>query len=73
MFKANQLFSLEINVLYNLMLNMGMFTFSSKIIPLSYPFVAICLQDWSPLCADVVFTRDTFWSNLRDAFPGRPN
>ena len=64
MFKANQLFSLEINVLYNLMLNMGMFTYvikiSSKILPLSYPFVDICLQDWSSLCADVVFTRDTF-------------
>ena len=48
-FKANQLFSLEINVLYNLMLNVGMFTYvikiSSKILPLFYPFVDICLQD----------------------------
>ena len=41
---------------------------------LSYPFVDICLQDWSPLCGDVVFTRDTFHSNLRktDAFPLKP-
>ena len=38
-FKANQLFSLEVNALYNLILNMGMFTYgvkiSSKILPLS--------------------------------------
>ena len=59
------------------MLNMGMFTYviksSSKILPLSYPFVDICLQDWSPLC-DVVFTHDTFHSNLRktDVFPLKP-
>ena len=36
---------------------MGMFTYvikiSSKILPLSYPFVDICLQDRSSLCADV--------------------
>ena len=47
MFKANQLFSLEINVLYDLMLNIGMLTYvikiSSKILPLSYPFVDICV------------------------------
>ena len=60
------------------MLNMGMFTYvikiSSKILPLSCPFVNICLQDWGPLCADVVFIRDTFHSNLRktDAFPLKP-
>ena len=32
------------------------------------------LQDWSPLCADVVFTSDTFHSNLRktDVFPLKP-
>ena len=59
------------------MLNMGMFTYviksSSKILPLSYPFVDICLQDWSPLC-DVVFNHDTFHSNLRktDVFPLTP-
>ena len=57
MFKANQIFSLEINALYGLMLNMGMFTYVikifSKILPLSCPFVDICLQDWSPVCADV--------------------
>ena len=59
------------------MLNMAMFTFaikiSSKILPL-LPFVVICLQDWSPLCADVVFTRDTFHSNLKktDIFPLTP-
>ena len=40
-FKAYQLFLLEINVLYNLILNMGMFMYhaskiSSKILPLSY-------------------------------------
>ena len=50
------------------MLNMAMFTFaikiSSKILPV-LPFVVICLQDWNPLCADVVFTRDSFHSNLR--------
>ena len=36
-----------------------------------YPFVDISLQDWSLLCADVVFNRDTFHSNLRktDVFP----
>ena len=57
------------------MLNMGMFTYviksSNKILPLSCPFVDIYLQDWSPLCADVVFTSDTFPSNLRktDVFP----
>ena len=78
MFKGNQLFFLEINVLYNLMLNMKMFTYvikvSSKILPFSYPFVEVCLQDWSPLCADVVFSRDTFQSNLRktDVFPLTP-
>ena len=78
MFKANQLFSIEINVLYNLMLNVGMFTYvikiSSKIPLLSCPFVDIYLQDWSPLCADVVFTSDTFHSNLRktDVFPLKP-
>ena len=60
------------------MLNMGMFTYvikiSSKILPLSYPFVDISLQDWSPLCADVVFSRGTFHSNLRktDVFPLTP-
>ena len=57
---------------------MGMFTYvikiSSKILPLSCPFVDICLQDWGPLCANVVFIRDTFHSNLRktDAFPLKP-
>ena len=60
------------------MLNMGMFTYviksSNKILPLSCPFVDIYLQDWSPLCADVVFTSDTFHSNLRktDVFPLKP-
>ena len=60
------------------MLTMEMFTYvikiSSKILPLSYPFVDISLQDCSPLCADVVFSRDTFHSNLRktDAFPLTP-
>ena len=55
---------------------MEMFTYvikiSSKILPLSYPFVDI--QDWSPLCGDVVFSRDTFYSNLRktDVFPQTP-
>ena len=48
---------------------MGMFTYvikiSSKILPLSFPFVDICLQDWSSICADVVFTHGTFHSNLR--------
>ena len=77
-FKANQLFSLEIIVLYNLMLNMEMFTYvikiSSKILPHSYPFVDISLLDWSPLCAGVVFTRDTFHSNLRKTvFPLTPD
>ena len=40
----------------------------------SCPFVDISLQGWSPLCADVVFTRDTFHNNLRktDAFPLTP-
>ena len=60
------------------MLTMEMFTYvikiSSKILPLSYPFVDIFLQDWSPLCGDVVFSRDTFYSNLRktDVFPLTP-
>ena len=60
------------------MLNMKMWTYvieiSSKILPLSYPFVDISLQDRSPLCADVVFSRDTFHSNLRktDVFPLTP-
>ena len=64
-FTTYQLFLLEINILYNLILNMVMFTYqvikiSSKIIPLSYPFfVDICLF------ADIVFTGDTFHSNLR--------
>ena len=55
-----------------------MFTYiikiSSKILPLSYPFVDISLEDWSPLCADVVFSRGTFHSNLRktDVFPLTP-
>ena len=68
MFKANQLFSLEINVLYNLMLNIGMLTYvikiSSKILPFSYPFVDMRL----------VFTGDTFHFNLRktDVFPLKP-
>ena len=58
------------------MLNMAMFTFaikiSSKILPL-LPFVVICLQDWSPLRADVVFTRGSFHSNLRKTcFPLKP-
>ena len=46
----------------------------SKIHPLSYLFVDICLQDWSPLCADVVFTHDFFPFNLRktDVFPIKP-
>ena len=30
-FKGSQLFSLEVNVLYNLMLNIGMFTYAIKI------------------------------------------
>ena len=69
-FKAHQLFLLEINVLYNLHLNMGMFTYhvikiSSKILPLSYLFVDVCLQNWRPLFADIVFTHDTFHSDLR--------
>ena len=57
---------------------MGMFTYLikiySKIHPLSYLFVDICLQDWSPLCADVVFTSDTVHSNLikTDVFPLKP-
>ena len=48
-----------LKLLYYLMLNMEMFTYvikvSSKILPLSYPFVNISFQDWSPLCADVIF------------------
>ena len=48
---------------------MEMFTYviqiSSKILPFSYSFVDISLEDWSPLCADVVFSRGTFHSNLR--------
>ena len=76
-FKANQLFSLEINVLYNLILNMGMFTYGIKISNNILPLSNICLEDWSPLCADVIFTRDIFHSNLRktDVFslkPGAP-
>ena len=68
--KANQLFLLEISVLYNLFLNMGMFTchvikIASKILPLSYSFVDICLQIWRPPFAEIVFTRDTFYSNLK--------
>ena len=48
--------------------------FPVKLSLLPYPFVDICLQDWSPLCPDVVFTRDTFHSNLRktDVFPLKP-
>ena len=69
-FKAYQLFLLEINVLYNLILNMEMFTYhvikiSSKILPLSYPFVDICPQNRRSLFADIVFNRDTFHSSLR--------
>ena len=42
-FKAYQLFLLEINAFYNLILNMEMFTYqviniSSQILPFSYPF-----------------------------------
>ena len=59
MFKANQLFSLETNALCNLMMNMGMFPYviklSSKTLLLSYPFVDICLQDWSTLFADIEY------------------
>ena len=49
---------------------MGMFAYhviktSSKILPLCYPFVDICCQNWRPLFTDIVFTRDTFYSNLR--------
>ena len=88
MFKANQLFPLEINVLYSLMFDMGMFTYvikiASKIPPFCSTFVDIIplrmltpmlpLQDWSPLFADVVFTRNTFHLNLRntDVFPLAP-
>ena len=69
-FKAYQLFLLETKVLHNLILNMGMFThhvikISSKIFFLSYPFLVICLQNWRFLFADIVFTRNTFHSNLR--------
>ena len=47
---------------------MGMFTYhfikiSSKILPYSYSFVG--LQNWKSIFADIVFTRDTFHSNLR--------
>ena len=38
---------------------------SSKILLLSYPFVGICLQNWRLLFADILFTRETFHSNLR--------
>ena len=61
------------------MLTMEMFTcvikISSKILPLSYPFVDISLEDWSPLCADVVFSRENFHSNLikTDVFPLTPS
>ena len=38
---------------------MGMFAYvikiSSRIIPFSYPFVEICLQDCSPLCAESIY------------------
>ena len=49
---------------------MGMFTYyvikiSSKILPLSYPFVDKYLQKWTTLFPDIVFTRDIFHSNLR--------
>ena len=77
-FKANQLFSIENIVLYNLMLNMKLFTYvikiSSKILRFPYPFVDISLQDWSPLSVDVAFSRDTFHSNLRKTggFPLTP-
>ena len=51
---------------------MGMFTYvikiSSKILPLSYPFVDICLQNWRLLFADIVCTSDTFDSNLRKTY-----
>ena len=52
------------------MFNIGMFTchtmkISSKILPLSYPFVDLYLQNWRPLFADIVFTHDTFHSDLR--------
>ena len=58
---------------------MGILTYvikiSSKILPFSYPFVDICLQDWSLFCADVVFTGETFHSNLKqsDIFPLTPS
>ena len=39
--------------------------FPGKILPLSNPFVDICLQNWRLCFADIVFTRDTFHSNLR--------
>ena len=46
--KAYQIFLLEINVVYNSILNMEMFSYyvikiSSKILPLPYLFVDICL------------------------------
>ena len=50
---------------------MGMLTYVikifRKILPFSYPFVEIRLQDWSLFFAYVVFTHDTFHSNLRQA------
>ena len=54
-FKAYQLFLLEINVYYNLILNMVMFTYhvikiSSKILPLSYPFVDMPSKLETPFC-----------------------
>ena len=59
------------------MLNMGMFTYVIKSCSEILPILALlwtCLQDWSPLCADVVFTSDTVHSNLRktDVFPLKP-
>ena len=47
---------------------MGMFMYhaseiSSKILPLSYSFMDICLQNW--IFTEIVFSRDTFHSNLR--------
>ena len=46
--KAYQIFLLEINVVYNSILNMEMFSYyvikiSSKILPLPYLFVDMCL------------------------------
>ena len=36
--------------------------------------ISVCLHDWSRLCADIVFTRDTFHSNQgkTDDFPLKP-